>query len=40
MSRRKCNWTPEAEAMWDAVFEMTSPERMAAIKKGRKTLVK
>ena len=40
MSRRGCNWTTEAEAMWDAVFEMTSPERTAAIKKGRKTLLK
>lgn len=40
MGRRKCNWTPETEAMWDAVFEMTSPERTAAIKKGRKTLIR
>jgi len=40
MSRRGCKWTPETEAMWNAVFEMTSPERTAAIKKGRKTLIK
>ncbi len=40
MSRRGCSWSAEAEAMWDTVFEMTSPERTAAIKKGRKTLLK
>ncbi len=38
MSRRGCQWTEEAEAMWDAVFEMTSPVRKAAIKKGRRRL--
>lgn len=40
MSRRGCQWSAEAEAMWDAVFEMTAPERNAAVKKGRKTLLK
>jgi len=40
MDRRKCEWTPAMEAMWDAVFEMTAPERNKAIKKGRMTLVK
>ncbi|UCC98123.1 MAG: hypothetical protein JSW66_20030 [Phycisphaerales bacterium] len=40
MSRRGCKWSAEAEAMWDAVFEMTAPERNAAIKKGRKMLFK
>jgi UDP-N-acetylglucosamine diphosphorylase/glucosamine-1-phosphate N-acetyltransferase len=40
MGRRQRNWSAEAEAMWDAVFEMTSPERTAAIRKGRKTLLK
>jgi len=40
MSRRKCEWTPAMEAMWDAVFDMTAPERNKAIKKGRMTLVK
>jgi len=40
MSRRKCEWTPAAEAMWDAVFKMTAPERNIAIKKGRRTLLK
>jgi UDP-N-acetylglucosamine diphosphorylase/glucosamine-1-phosphate N-acetyltransferase len=40
MGRRRRTWSAETEAMWDAVFEMTSPERSAAIKKGRKTLLK
>ena len=39
MGRRKCTWSAEAEAMWNAVFEMTAPERNAAVKKGRKTLL-
>jgi UDP-N-acetylglucosamine diphosphorylase/glucosamine-1-phosphate N-acetyltransferase len=40
MSRRKCEWTPAMEKMWDAVFEMTAPVRNKAIKKGRMTLLK
>ncbi|MHC4205886.1 MAG: putative sugar nucleotidyl transferase [Planctomycetota bacterium] len=40
MSRRKCEWTPAMESMWNAVFEMTAPVRMKAIKKGRKSLLK
>jgi UDP-N-acetylglucosamine diphosphorylase/glucosamine-1-phosphate N-acetyltransferase len=40
MSRRKCEWTPAIEAMWDSVFEMTAPVRNKAIKKGRRTLLK
>jgi UDP-N-acetylglucosamine diphosphorylase/glucosamine-1-phosphate N-acetyltransferase len=40
MSRRKCEWTPATEAMWDAVFEMTAPVRDRAIKKGRRALLK
>ncbi len=39
MSRRGCRWTEETEAMWDAVFEITSPVRKAAIKKGRRRLL-
>ncbi|MFC1633389.1 putative sugar nucleotidyl transferase [Planctomycetota bacterium] len=39
MSRRGDEWSEEAEAMWDAVFEMTSPVRTRAIKKGRKRLL-
>ncbi|MBL7186777.1 MAG: hypothetical protein ISS70_10675 [Phycisphaerae bacterium] len=38
MSRRRCQWTQQTEAMWDAVFEITSPVRKAAIKKGRRRL--
>ncbi|MHC4299252.1 MAG: putative sugar nucleotidyl transferase [Planctomycetota bacterium] len=38
MSRRGCEWTEEAEAMWNAVFEITSPVRKAAVKKGRRRL--
>jgi len=38
MSRRGCEWTAEAEAMWNAVFEITSPVRKAAIKKGRRKM--
>jgi UDP-N-acetylglucosamine diphosphorylase/glucosamine-1-phosphate N-acetyltransferase len=40
MGRRKCEWTPATEAMWDAVFEMTATVRNEAIKKGRRTLLK
>jgi len=40
MSRRKCEWTPAMEEMWNAVFEMTAPVRKKAIKKGRRTLLK
>jgi len=40
MSRRKCEWTPAMEAMWDAVFEMTAAVRNKAIQKGRRTLLK
>jgi UDP-N-acetylglucosamine diphosphorylase/glucosamine-1-phosphate N-acetyltransferase len=39
MSRRKCVWTPAMEKMWNAVFEMTAPVRMKAIKKGRKAML-
>ena len=39
MSRRGCEWSTEAEAMWNTVFEMTSPVRNKAIKKGRRRLL-
>jgi len=39
MSRRGCEWSAEAEAMWDAVFELTCPVRNVAIKKGRRRLL-
>ncbi len=38
MSRRGCEWNDVTEAMWNAVFEITSPVRKAAIKKGRRRL--
>ncbi len=38
MSRRKCTWTPADEAMWETIYEMTSPARDEAIRKGRKQL--
>jgi hypothetical protein len=36
MARRNCVWTPADEALWDAVYEMTAPEREEAIRRGRK----
>jgi len=40
MSRRQREWTPATEAMWDAVFELTAPERTKAVKKGRKAMAR
>jgi len=40
MGRRKREWTESQEAMWDAVFELTAPQRDEAIKKGRRSLSK
>jgi len=40
MSRRKMQWTPAEEAMWDAVFDMTAEVRNAAVRKGRKQLLR
>jgi UDP-N-acetylglucosamine diphosphorylase/glucosamine-1-phosphate N-acetyltransferase len=39
MSRRRCEFTAAERAMWDAVFEMTAPERDEAIKRGRKIML-
>ncbi len=36
MGRRKQAWTPAIEAMWEAVYELTAPERNEAIKRGRR----
>jgi UDP-N-acetylglucosamine diphosphorylase/glucosamine-1-phosphate N-acetyltransferase len=36
MSRRKCAWTPEEEAMWEAIFDLTASEREETVKRGRK----
>jgi UDP-N-acetylglucosamine diphosphorylase/glucosamine-1-phosphate N-acetyltransferase len=38
MSRRKCQWTDAEQAMWDEIFKLTAPERLEAVKKGRRTL--
>jgi hypothetical protein len=38
MSRRKCIWTEADQALWEAVYELTAPERDEAIRKGRKQL--
>ncbi len=40
MGRRRREWTPAQEAMWEAVFDSTAPARNAAIKKGRRSMVK
>jgi len=39
MSRRGCEWTAAEQAMWQAVFEMTSPQRGEAVRKGRKEMM-
>ncbi len=38
MSRRGCQWTAADQSLWDAVFEMTSPERDRLVEIGRRTL--
>jgi UDP-N-acetylglucosamine diphosphorylase / glucose-1-phosphate thymidylyltransferase / UDP-N-acetylgalactosamine diphosphorylase / glucosamine-1-phosphate N-acetyltransferase / galactosamine-1-phosphate N-acetyltransferase len=40
MSRRKKEWTPAEEAMWDAIFALTAGPRDEAVKKGRKAMIK
>ena len=40
MSRRKCQWTEAEQAMWDVIFELTSPARDDAIRKGRKQMLR
>jgi len=40
MGRRKCQWTPAERAMWDAVFEMTAPQRDEAVRRGRRKMLK
>jgi len=39
MSRRKRQWTTAEEAMWDAIFEMTAPQRDEAVRRGRKKML-
>jgi len=38
MGRRKQEWTPAMEAMWNEIFNITAPERIEAVKKGRRVL--
>jgi len=38
MSRRKCQWTPAEEAMWNEIYKLTAPARSEAVKKGRRSL--
>ena len=38
MSRRKFQWTPAEEAMWDEIYKLTAPARNEAVKKGRRAL--
>jgi hypothetical protein len=38
MSRRKMQFTDADRAMWDAVFELTAPQRDEAIKRGRRQM--
>ena len=38
MGRRKREWTPAQEQMWDEVFQLTAPARHEAVKRGRRAL--
>jgi UDP-N-acetylglucosamine diphosphorylase/glucosamine-1-phosphate N-acetyltransferase len=38
MSRRKCQWTPVEEAMWEEIYKLTAPARNEAVKRGRRAL--
>lgn len=38
MSRRKCQWTPAEEAMWEEIYQLTAEPRNEAVKKGRRVL--
>ena len=40
MGRRRQQWTPAQEAMWDDIFEMTAGPRDEAVKKGRRAMMK
>ena len=40
MSRRKCQWTQADQEMWDAIYEITEPNRKPAIEKGRRAMAK
>jgi hypothetical protein len=38
MGRRKRQWTPAQQAMWDEIFRLTEGPRNEAVKKGRRAL--
>ncbi|MFC1596862.1 putative sugar nucleotidyl transferase [Planctomycetota bacterium] len=38
MGRRKLEWTPAMEDMWNEIHKITAPERLEAVKKGRRAL--
>ena len=38
MGRRKKVWTEADEAMWDAVYELTAPQRDEAVRRGRRQM--
>jgi hypothetical protein len=38
MGRRKKTWTEADEAMWDAVYELTAPQRDEAVRRGRRQM--
>jgi len=40
MSRRKAQWTAADEALWDAVYEMTAPQRDEAVRRGRRQMLR
>ena len=39
MSRRGSRWTEAEELMWEAIFEITAPQRKEAVAKGRKAMM-
>ena len=39
-SRRKQEWTEIEQQMWEAIYELTAPQREEALKRGRQKLVK
>lgn len=38
MARRRREWTPAQEAMWNQIFKITAPMRKQLVKKGRRVL--
>jgi len=39
MGRRKCEWTEGEQDMWDAIFELTAPQRDEAVRRGRRKML-